>query len=143
MPTQEKELLISRIDDLHQGEMDGFKIMENRYDKWYQIATEDLRRKRNYVLSGAGVILTILVAFFSTNNIAPMKFVEYLIYDFVGGFVVFIGAGKILGFYSKFYDSITNSMYVAQDMVSHSRIFFSKMLIESPNLESEHLKNNN
>jgi len=137
----EKQWLIARIDNLHNLQLQSFKMMEDRYDKLYKATLSEERIYRNYGLSTVGIIMTILLGALSANPTAASQLYFYILLDLVSGLSIFLMFEIWIRFTMGIYESIDESVARAEVNITHSAGFFSKQVLDPSKIESAYLKN--
>ena len=127
----EKQWLIARIDNLHNLQLQSFKMMEDRYDKLYKATLSEERIYRNYGLSTVGIIMTILLGALSANPTAASQLYFYILLDLVSGLSIFLMFEIWIRFTMGIYESIDESVARAEVNITHSVGFF-KVVIRLP-----------
>lgn len=141
MSFDEKQWLIARIDNLHNLQLQSFKMMEDRYDKLYKATLSEERIYRNYGLSTVGIIMTILLGALSANPTAASQLYFYILLDLVSGLSIFLMFEIWIRFTMGIYESIDESVARAEVNITHSAGFFSKQVLDPSKIESAYLKN--
>lgn len=136
-----KQWLVSRIDHKHEIYLEELSIEEARIESISDSVREGVRNGRNYLLSVAGIVLTILLGLLSANQINPLGFYLYLGIDFFCGFIVFIITNKISSYYERIFNTLSEIDIDAQTKISYSRAYFTNQTDNLEKLNSEHLKN--
>jgi len=120
---KEKEWVVLRLLDLHSNlhedldnEIERVKVMFDKLDN-------DITTKRNYYLSGAGVGLTILIGFLSTNQIGIELFQKLFLVDIIIGITVFICFSRILNYYNGLAKPILNEYLTMREKILYSKGF--------------------
>src|SRR3970040_402407 len=65
---------VSRIDMFHDVFGEQISDMEMRYERYSETFSSQLREKRNYILSGIGICLTILFGYTATYSLEQWLF---------------------------------------------------------------------
>ena len=137
---ENKTWILSRIENNIDHSIEDFKSMEDKFEKIRSDEREKIFGKRNNIFSVLGVLLTIILALYSTEKIEDELFLWLLFSGIIIGAIIFIISNLFLKHTTSAFIFIENQMVESINNISKLSGFINLHSANRENLSDEFLQ---